>query len=193
MTSVFNELKKLRKDSLISILEAFPNRYTVLCQEPDKTKTAYCFSVPIRNIKTNNIVDLSFSHTKHTSKFVGSDATLIIDGKASLFNQHGKCDIIFQNSTSKKTKNMICLRTDNHYAEIYPTLNGMLLIMDNDWYEDQPNEHRGRFLVLSSSLVNRFEIYFTAYSSSSSSTTSDKWQENTICFTSNSYTAFAMP
>ncbi|MBR2464150.1 MAG: hypothetical protein IKB41_01800 [Clostridia bacterium] len=138
MTSVFKEIEKLREDRILNIINAFPNRYTVLCQEPDKTKTAYCFSVPIRNVKTNNIVDLCFSHNKQTSKFVGSDATLIIDGKASLFNQHGKCDIIFQNSTSKKTKNMICLRDDNHCTEIYPTLNGMLLIMDNDWYEDQP-------------------------------------------------------
>ena len=138
MTSVFNELKKLRKDSLISILEAFPNRYTVLCQEPDKTKTAYCFSVPIRNIKTNNIVNLCFSHNNHTSKFIGSEATVTINDKASLFNQHGKCDIVFQNNTSKKTKNMVRLSNAEHYVEFYPTLNGMLLIMESDCGEHPP-------------------------------------------------------
>lgn len=138
MTSVFKEIEKLHKDSSINLIEAFTNRYTVLCQEADKTKTAYCFSVPIRNIKTNNIVDLCFSHHNHTSTFTGSEATVKINDKASLFNQHGKCDIIFQNNTSKKTNNMVCLSNGKHYVEFYPTLNGMLLIMESDWGEHYP-------------------------------------------------------
>ena len=138
MTSVFKEIEKLRKDSFANIMDAFPNRYTVLCQEPDKTKTAYCFSVPIRNIKTNNIVDLCFSHHNYTSTFTGSEATVKIHDKASLFNQHGKCDVIFQNNTSKKTKNMVRLSNAEHYVEFYPTLNGMLLIMESDWGDHPP-------------------------------------------------------
>ena len=57
LNSILTEINKLRNGSPIHLDETLSDRYTIHCREPQRTKTAYCFSVPIRNIKTNDIVD----------------------------------------------------------------------------------------------------------------------------------------
>ena len=139
MTSIFKEIDKIRNGSSINMIEIVSNRYAVLCREMDGTKTAYCFSVPIYNIKTNEIVNLRFYHNKHGSTFIGSEAKITVADKASMINQYGRCDIVFQGSISKKTEEAIYINYNNRHMEIRPTLNGLLIIMDYGEAQSMPS------------------------------------------------------
>ena len=52
MQSVLEEIKKLRNDSPITIDYNNSNRYRLVVEENDESKTAYYFSTPIYNQKT---------------------------------------------------------------------------------------------------------------------------------------------
>lgn len=138
MNSVFEEIEKLRDGRCVNIIEPMTNRYTVLCQETDRTKTAYCFSVPVRSIKTNDIVNLRFHHSKYGSVFYGSEAKIIVNDKVEMINRYGRCNLAFQGKISKKTENAVYINHNNYCLEIRPTLNGLLLIMDCDDMQFQP-------------------------------------------------------
>ena len=138
MNSVFDEIKKLRNNSTVNIIEELSNRHTIVCQNSDRTKTAYCFSVPIRNVKTNNIVDLRFYHSRHASRFLGSNTEIIIDDRLKLTNQYGQCNIFTPGVISKRTENTIYLKKDNNCIDIHPTLNGLILIIDYNFIATEP-------------------------------------------------------
>lgn len=147
MNSIFEEIEKLRSGRCVNIIEPLTNRYTVLCQETDKTKTAYCFSVPVRSIKTNDVVDLRFHHSKYGSVFYGSEAKITVTDRVEMINQHGRCDVVFQGKVSKKTEAAVYINHNDHCLELRPTLNGLLFIMDYDNIQSQPtiNLHLDRF------------------------------------------------
>lgn len=138
LNSVIQEIEKVRGGSSANMIELLSNRNTFFCQESDRTKTAYCFGVPIRNIQTNNIVDLRFQHHKRGSTFMGSEAKISIADTASLSNRHGRCDIAFQGSIFKKTEDAVYLNGDDYCMEIHPTLNGLMAIMDCHVAQAQP-------------------------------------------------------
>ena len=62
LNSVYSEIEKIRHEQFFKQIESLTNRYCIHCQEPNGIKTAYCFSVPIRNNQSNNIVELKFHH-----------------------------------------------------------------------------------------------------------------------------------
>ena len=138
MNSIFQEIEKLRSQSFINTIEALSNRYMIVYQNSDRSKTAFCFSVPIRQLKTNSLIDLHFQHNKYGSAFVGSEAKITIAEKASLINQHGQCDIVFQGSIFKKTAGTVYLHDGNGYMEVRPTLNGLMVVMDYAAAQSQP-------------------------------------------------------
>lgn len=107
MNFIFKEIDKLRNGEAINTVGMLSNRYTVYCKEKDGTKTAYCFGVPIRNIKSNNIVNLRFFHGKQGSTFVGSEARVSITDKIRLLNQYVMCDIVINGDLSKKTEQAV--------------------------------------------------------------------------------------
>lgn len=132
MYSVFEEIEKLRGGHSFRVNDIFTNRYTVHCQESGGIKTAYCFSVPIRNIKTNNVVDLRFHHNNHGSSFIGSEAKVSVSDRIKIFNKHGECDILFEGALSRKTEKAIFFTSAMRNIEIRPTLNGIMLLFDSD-------------------------------------------------------------
>ena len=60
MKSILDEIKQLRNAEHLNIDRNNTNRYRVIVNEKDGTKTSYYFSTPIYNIQTRNIVDLKF-------------------------------------------------------------------------------------------------------------------------------------
>ena len=60
MISVFDEIAMLRKDAPIEIDQRNHNRYRVVLDEQDGSKTAYYFSTPIYNNRTGKLVDMRF-------------------------------------------------------------------------------------------------------------------------------------
>lgn len=136
MNSVYSEIEKIRQNSFFRILESSINRHCVHCQEPDGTKTAYCFSVPIRNNQNNNIIDLKYHHYNQYSIFYGTNCKIIVSDKIRIINEHGQCDIILPYNLYKKTDNAIFFKKDIGQIEIRPTLNGILLLFDNNISSD---------------------------------------------------------
>lgn len=138
MNSVFTEIEKLTNTSSINVIESISNRYAIFCYNSDGTKTAYYFSVPIRNVKTNNIVDLKFHHNRYSSDFIGSEAKISITDTIKIYNQYGQCDISFQGGLSKKTDKSIFFKNNTHSVEVRPTLNGVMLLFDCDLLSPHP-------------------------------------------------------
>ena len=132
MNSVYSEIEKIRYEHFFKPIEFLTNRYCVHCQEPNGLKTAYCFSVPIRNNQSNDIVDLKFHHQSQYSFFSGSNCKIIVSDKIKIINEHGQCDIILPCNLYKKTDKAIFFKNDIGEIEIRPTLNGILLLFDNN-------------------------------------------------------------
>ena len=130
MNSVIQEIEKIRNGKSFRLIDSFHNRYSVVCREADGTRTAYCFSVPIRNVKTGELVDLRFSHNKNESVFIGSEASVSVSDRAKLTNSYGQCEVSFQGRVSKKTAEAICFTDSFVKTEIRPTLNGLLVFMN---------------------------------------------------------------
>ena len=130
MYSVFQEIEKVRGGNSFQTIETLFNRYAIYCQENSKIKTAYCFSVPIRNIKNSNLVDLRFYHNNNSSTFVGSEAKITVSDRIRLSNDFGVCDIIFQGSLFKRTNEAIFFKNNMSFVEIRPALNGIILLFD---------------------------------------------------------------
>ena len=138
MYSVLQEIEKLREGLSVRLNETLSNRYTLHCQESRAIKTAYCFSVPIRNIKTNDIVNLRFYHNKQGSIFIGSGTKISVSDRIRILNQFGQCDIVFQGVLSKKTDKAIFFSNNTTTFEIRPTLNGVILLFDCISNSDPP-------------------------------------------------------
>ena len=132
MNSVIHEIVKIRNGDPIGTVDSFSNRYSVICREADGTKTAYCFSVPIRNLESNDVVNLRFSHRGNGSRFIGSEASVTITDRARLKNQYGNCEVFFQGRLLKKTVDTVLFSDDAVRTEIRPTLNGLLVVMDSE-------------------------------------------------------------
>lgn len=128
MNSVFQEIEKIREGHSFQLSAALSNRHTIICQESPREKTAYCFSVPIRNNKNNGIVDLRFYHNKQSSVFNGSNSQFIITDRVKMINQYGQCEVLLQGELKKKTNESIIFTNNEGIVEILPTLNGLLFM-----------------------------------------------------------------
>ena len=76
MRSVLKEISRLRKGKPISVDRHNSNRYRVVVQEDDGSKTAYYFSTPIYNNKTRKMVDAKFKSSDGTIYATGSNANI---------------------------------------------------------------------------------------------------------------------
>lgn len=132
MNSVYSEIEKIRQGTFFSPIESLTNRYCIHCQEPNGLKTAYCFSVPIRSVQSNRIVELKFRHYSQHSVFDGSNCKVIVSDKIRILNEHGQCDITLPCHLYKKTDDAIFFKNDIGAIDIIPTLNGVLLLIDNN-------------------------------------------------------------
>ena len=131
MNSVFHEIEMLREGKPIDEILEGSNRFALFCREPDRTKTAYCFSVPIRNVKRNHTVDLRFDHFKNRSSFLGSNSEITVNhATIRLANQFGQCEILLPGDILMKTEDAIYLADDATKIKVSPTLNGLMFVME---------------------------------------------------------------
>ena len=129
MKSIQNEITALRSDSSFTISNHYNCRHAVVLNESDKSKTAYCFSVPIRNKETKNLVDFKFHHNNLNCMYYGSNSNISIRDSIVFQNQYGNCSISFQAKLEKKTISKLFFSTDVGKMEISPTLNGLYFKM----------------------------------------------------------------
>ena len=123
MQSVLNEILRLRNQRQIFIDYQNRNRYRLIAQENDGSKTAYCFSTPIYNVKSRKMIDLYFASKDGALCTIGSNATITVSDKVQIENAEGKCIISLpQKPTQNLGKEILC-GTD----VIYPTTNGIAM------------------------------------------------------------------
>lgn len=123
MQSVLEEIKKLRNDSPITIDYNNSNRYRLVVEENDESKTAYYFSTPIYNEKTRKMIDLKFELSDDYIHSTGSNAKITLSDNILMENAEGVCKIELPQRCSCITdKRAIC----NNIA-IMLTANGVAL------------------------------------------------------------------
>jgi len=125
MSIALNEIYKIRKNMCLSIDKNNTNRYTIVVNETNGTKTAYCFSTPIYSEKTRRLLDFKFNATKTGIHSIGSNCDIYVQKDAIVMqNPHGKLSLASETlSGSIKQENGKLICGD---VEITPTLNGVL-------------------------------------------------------------------
>lgn len=112
----------MRKDISLDIDYNNQNRYRIVVNESDGSKTAYCFSVPIYNIKTRKSLDMNFSIDEKAFSFIGSNAHIMVSNKILIKNEDGFCSIKLKHPVYCNSKKELI--TGHDY--IYPTTNGIM-------------------------------------------------------------------
>lgn len=119
---VLSEVLKLRPSSNLNIDNNNVDRYCILFNESDGSKTGYFFSTPIYNIRTNKIVDNTFTNIENGFLAAGSNALITISKNICMENEIGKCEIILNKKIHQFTKHE--LKADDDF--ICATTNGIV-------------------------------------------------------------------
>ena len=93
MKSVLNELTRLRSGAPIVIDYHNSNRYRLVVQEDNGSKTSYWFSTPIYGRKTRKLVDMRFHSDGETIYAEGSNADITLCHNLSMKNTEGSVSI----------------------------------------------------------------------------------------------------
>ena len=123
MSTVLQEIRELRNEEILYIDRDNYNRYRIVCNEPDRSKTAYYFSTPIYNNDTKKILNRSFEENQDNVFLTGSNSKISLNkGNLQFDAGEERYEIDFEGETLKfDGKNLISPRSC-----IYPTLNGVL-------------------------------------------------------------------
>ncbi|MBQ8185085.1 MAG: hypothetical protein IJ036_04795 [Lachnospiraceae bacterium] len=121
--SILDEIAKLRDGALLVIDYENTNRYCLVADEPDGTKTAYYFSAPIYNRQTRKMIDLKFHRGDDGIYYVGSNVTVSFSNQIVMENKAGYCLISLKGPVSFVSDREL------HWGKhrFYPTTNGLLL------------------------------------------------------------------
>ncbi len=122
MKSILNEIRDLRKSEELNIDYSNNNRYRVVINENDGSKTAYCFNTPIYNARSRKAVNLKFRATDHAFYAEGSNAKISISDEIRLENAEGACKIRLQTMPESLSEHELICNKDH----ISQTLNGVL-------------------------------------------------------------------
>ncbi len=129
MISIINEVSRIRKQDPIVIDSKNSNRYRLVASEKNGRKTAYYFSIPIYNIRTDKIVDMSFYCNDESFVLNGSNAKITVSDRIHMTNHEGSCALSLPqkpcmiNSKELRSGENIILPTSNGIAIMYP-ING---------------------------------------------------------------------
>lgn len=126
MQTVLNEIAKLRNGIPIVIDYSNSNRYRLVVQENNGTKTAYCFSTPIYNAKTRKLVDMKFHKDGDTICAVGSNASITLSQNLVLEN----AEVSVSLRLPEKPTLISPQQTRSGSCVISPTTNGVAIRCD---------------------------------------------------------------
>ncbi len=122
MTSVLTEIQRLRGERPMVIDYTNTNRYAVILDEPDGSKTAYYFSAPIYNIHTRKVVRPAFASYEDGACMTGSNAHITVSDCVRMENAEGYCVLRFGKELSAIHERELVYGTDI----ILPTTNGIV-------------------------------------------------------------------
>lgn len=112
MTPILEKIQRLRKSNAVSIIDRYCNRYHVTLLEANGSKTAYCFSTPIYNQYTNNILDMRFYKVGDTIRAWGSNSEIQFSDKIFIKNHEGACTFYLKDKTKLLTDTELCCGVD---------------------------------------------------------------------------------
>lgn len=122
MISVLKEIEKFRQSGPMSIDYTNNNRYRVVINENNGTKTAYYFSCPIYNLKTRKGIDLSFHKKEGAIYSVGSNGNITFSDCIRMDNTEGYASFSLENNVSAISTNELASGKNR----IYLTANGFM-------------------------------------------------------------------
>lgn len=121
MTSVLKQLKTLRAGKGCTVDPKNENRYRILVNEKDGSKTSYYFSAPVYRQSDEKLVKRVFTEDAGRGSFEGSNAIVTLAEKVKLSNNEGACLLYFPSKLGKITPK--CARWGGVYLS--PTLCGI--------------------------------------------------------------------
>ena len=121
MQSVLGEISKLRRGSPIIIDYHNRNRYRLVVQENNGTKTAYYFSTPIYSRRTRKMIDVKFQSNGDAIFSTGSNTNITVSRNVLIENAEGSCYIeLSQNCNLISSQKVRC-----GSMVLIPTTNGV--------------------------------------------------------------------
>ena len=123
MISILNEISKLRNGIPIAIDYTNTNRYRLVINESDESKTAYYFNTPIYNNKTHKNVDMKFHVQDGTIYSIGSNTNTVISDKIRMDNAEGFSIISLESHAQLISDYEIKCGNER----LYPTTNGIAI------------------------------------------------------------------
>ena len=121
MQSVLGEISKLRRGSPIIIDYHNSNRYRLVVQESNGTKTAYYFSTPIYSRRTRKMIDVKFQSNGDAIFSTGSNTNITVSRNVLIENAEGSCYIeLSQNCNLISSQKVRC-----GSMVLIPTTNGV--------------------------------------------------------------------
>ena len=132
MYSFLDEIRKNRTHKTMDLDLKNTNRYRLIFNEKDGSKTAYYFNTPIYNIKTGKIVTPFFEKEGTKIKYTGSNADVVFSDKISMRNGEGECIIDLGDCSEFVSDTQ--LRCGK--GVITPTVNGFLCKYDIEKTKD---------------------------------------------------------
>lgn len=123
MNRLLKTIVELRKQSELHIDTSNSDRYRVVVNETDGTKTAYYFSSPIYNSRTRKAVDMKFHSKDGVAYTTGSNANITVGSNIRMENSEGSCVIsLSENISHISETEIICTN-----KRLYPTANGIAI------------------------------------------------------------------
>lgn len=121
-----SEAQKNRSERTFAIDYHNSNRYRLVLQEIDGSKTAYYFSTPIYNRDTRKLVDISFRLINGNICTTGSNSKITLADSVLMTNVEGSCSIeLPQNCDFVSSKEVCCGN-----IVLIPTVNGVAFKCD---------------------------------------------------------------
>lgn len=121
MLSVIHEITQLRNGNMPAIDRSNTNRYRIVANELDGSKSAYYFSAPIYNLKTRYLVDMKFYRNDQSFYSVGSNSKITFTDKIHIESETGNCIVSLPYPLGWISERELAC----HGGKIYNTTNGI--------------------------------------------------------------------
>ena len=121
MQSILEEITRIRQGNPITIDYCNSNRYRLIAQESDGSKTAYYFTTPIYSQKNRRMIDLQFHSEGGTVYAAGSNADITVSSNIHMENAEGCCIVEIPQQLTLISKRELC----SENCRIFPTTNGI--------------------------------------------------------------------
>lgn len=129
INGVIDKVKRIRGQEQISFDMSNSNSYRLVVNETDRSKTAYCFSVPIYNRSTGRMLDLKFQKAGGRPTYTGSSCFVDFCSDSIRFSNGNKTvNLVFPAEKLLFSENKLLYKN----TEIVPTANGLALFAKAD-------------------------------------------------------------